>query len=241
MAKRKEAAPKKEKNGFDELSFDFGEGFADFELDLDSEFETRYTKPPRVKRIEERHLKYSEAAKLAIDVNPQKGERYFVIVNGSFFFGDFIEALLVEHTIYAKEVTISTLGMCQNNVDSLYLLLAEKYVNKLNLLVSGYFYSHERHDLVPYIYEKLDIGNRFQFAVAHTHCKMCLIETYDGRHIVIHGSANLRSSGNIEQFVIEESKDLYDFNKEYQDRIIEKFKTINKAIRNAALWDVVDK
>jgi hypothetical protein len=50
----------------------------------------------------------------------------------------------------------------------------------------------------------------------------------------------LRSSGNIEQFVIEDNEELYNFNKEYQDRIIEKYKTINKTIRSQQLWQQVE-
>ena len=50
----------------------------------------------------------------------------------------------------------------------------------------------------------------------------------------------MRSSGNIEQFVIEDNEELYNFNKEYQDRIIEKYKTINKTIRSQQLWQQVE-
>ena len=38
--------------------------------------------------------------------------------------------------------------------------------------------------------------------------------------MVIHGSANLRSSGNIEQFTIEENPELYDFYEDLFENII---------------------
>ena len=56
---------------------------------------------------------------------------------------------------------------------------------------------------------------------------------------VIHGSANLRSSGNIEQFMIEENEDLYDFNIEYQRRIIDTYATIKKEVGGVKLWQAV--
>jgi hypothetical protein len=226
---------------FDELSFEFDDSFGDLELDLEVSFDTRYIKPPKTKKISEKALKYDRAADLAKAVNVSENERAFVVVNGSFYFGDFIEALIVEHSYYVKELTISTLSMCQNNVDSLHLLMEEKYVNKVNLIVSDYFYSHERRSLIPYLYQRLDINNRFQLAVAGTHCKMCLIETYCGKQIVMHGSANMRSSGNIEQFVIEESKDLYKFNYEYQRAILDHYQTIQKPIRHKKLWNLINK
>lgn len=137
-------------------------------------------------------------------------------------------------------MTISTLSLSENNIDSLWGLIQDGLINKLDLIVSDYFFSHEKRNLVEYIYEKLDTDdNRFQLAVAGTHCKVCLLETHCGKKIVIHGSANLRSSGNIEQFVVEENEALYDFNDEYQKLIVEKYQTINKSIRRSKLWNLI--
>jgi hypothetical protein len=58
--------------------------------------------------------------------------------------------------------------------------------------------------------------------------------------IVIHGSANLRTSANIEQFVVEEYKELFDQHNEYQDRIIERFSTINKTVQGKKLWHLIN-
>jgi hypothetical protein len=226
------------KSELEEFDFDAAD-FSDFEIDVELEFETRYVKPPKTKEIAEINLKYEDARKLSKELRLNDCSRYFVIVNGSFYFGDFIEAFIVDRNLHVKEMTISTLSMNENNVDSLANLLNGKYVDKLNMIISDYFFSHERSNLIPYMYKELDKDNRFQLAVAGTHCKTCLIETHDKRYVVIHGSANLRSSGNIEQFVIEESKELYKFNDSYQKAIIEKYKTINKSIRNNKLWQTV--
>jgi hypothetical protein len=68
---------------------------------------------------------------------------------------------------------------------------------------------------------------------------MCLIKTEQGKHIVIHGSANLRSSSNIEHFCIEDSKDLYNFVKENHDLILDKYKTINKSITGKEMNNLI--
>jgi hypothetical protein len=44
---------------------------------------------------------------------------------------------------------------------------------------------------------------------------MCIFETYCGMKIVIHGSANLRSSDNIEQIDIEENEELFNYSDEF--------------------------
>jgi hypothetical protein len=219
--------------------YKFGVKMSDFSGLTDDDFKTRYIKPPKSKEIPEHRLKYDLAIDLARDIKPEAGCRYFVILDGKFIAGDFIEAFVTEHNIHVRKMTISTLSLSENNVDSLANLLDGGFVDELNLIVSDFFFSHERRNLIPYLYEQLDKDDKFQLGVAGTHCKTCLIETHDGRYFIIHGSANLRSSANIEQIVIEEGRELYDFNLEYQEAIMKKYKTINKAVRHETLWAVV--
>jgi len=208
-------------------------------IDLGKKQNSRYFAPKKSKDINEKFLKYRNAELLANDINFNENNRYFVIIDGSFFFGDFIEAFIVKHNIHVKKMTISTLSMNRNNVDSLANLINGNYIDELNLLLSDYFYGHEKHDLIPYIYETLDIDNKFQLSFAGTHCKICIFETVNGRKFVFHGSANLRSSSNIEQIMLEESEGLYDFMDEIQNNILQEYKTINKSLRGNKLWQKV--
>lgn len=209
-------------------------------IDLGKKQNSRYFAPKKSKEINEKFLKYRNAEQLANDINFNENNRFFVIIDGSFFFGDFIEAFIVKHNIHVKKMTISTLSMNKNNVDSLANLINGNYVDELNLILSDYFYSHEKHDLIPYIYETLDIDNKFQLSFAGTHCKICIFETVNKRKFVFHGSANLRSSSNIEQIMLEESEELYNFMDEIQSNILEEYKTINKSLRGNKLWQIVN-
>ena len=78
----------------------------------------------------------------------------------------------------------------------------------------------------------------FQLAVADIHTKIVLFETVDGQKVVIHGSANLRSSGNIEQFTVEDNSDLFHFYDNYHRNILNKYSTINKKVKNPALRSI---
>lgn len=202
-------------------------------------FGNRYMKAPDCIELPEQYMMYEKAESLAKDIVVNIGSRYNIIVSGGFIFGDFIEALIVGNNAKCKQMMVSTLSLGQNNVDSLANLLNAGYVDELNMIVSDHFYSHERSGLIPYIYKELDKDNKFQLATAGSHTKICLIQTEGGKHIVIHGSANLRSSSNIEQFVVEENKGLFDFWLDYHNRIIDKYKTIKKSVRGGELWQVV--
>lgn len=228
-------------NGLDfDTDFDFSIDFnIDLDFDFQDNFETRYMKPIKVKSLDEDQLKYEKAEELANKIEMGKNKRQFCIVSGAFIFGDFIEALIVKNNFHIKKMIISTLSMSQNNVDSLRNLYEGDYVDELKIIVSTYFYAHERHSLIPYIYKELDRKDKFQLAVADVHTKICIFETYGGGYVVIHGSANLRSSNCVEQVVIEENEDLYKFNEEFHEQIIDKFKTIDKSVRNKTMINLI--
>lgn len=204
------------------------------------DMESRYVKPKLVP-IKEEYVLYDNAEKFAKEINIDFGERIFALVSGSFIFGDFIEAFLTTKNAKAVNMTISTLSLSQENVDSLHNLIEKGYIDNLTLIISDYFYSHERFILIPYIYEQLDINNSFQLVVAYNHSKIIQFETLGGRKIVMHGSSNLRSSGNIEQICIEENPDLYDFFEERFAPIVENYSTINKKINRKEEWNLIIK
>lgn len=211
----------------------------DFNKSVVSKFDNRYIKPAKVKNIPYRKLKYDKAVDLVEDIDFQSLDRVFCIVSGNFIFSDFLEAFITENNILVEEMIISTLSYSQHNIDSLKALIEGDFIQKLDLIVSDYFYSHERTDLIKYAYEALDIDNKFQLSAAGTHCKTYQFKTSGGKHIICHGSVNMRSSGNIEQFVVEDNEELYNFNKDYQNKIIERYKTINKSIRGNQLFNLI--
>ena len=119
-------------NDFD-MDFDFGDGL-----------DTRYLKPRIEEDLGEEFLQYSKAQKLAEDIEITPGSRHFYFLRGTFYFGDFIEALIVEKNYHVKTLTVSTLSLNDNNVDSMANLLNGDYVDQLNLIVSHYGESDPR-------------------------------------------------------------------------------------------------
>jgi len=200
---------------------------------------SRFITPIDEGDLPEMRIKYKYAQNLADDLGDiPLGFRADVILDGSFIFGDFIEALIVKNNWNVIDLTISTLSFSFENIYSLKNLLTGDYVQELNIIVSGGFFAKENHPtmIIPAIYEELDIDDKFQLAVADVHTKIVLIKTECGRKIVIHGSSNLRTSANIEHICIENKPELHDFYSEFHQRIIEKYKTIRKGLRGGTLW-----
>lgn len=188
---------------------------------------------PRMARDDEvfSRVMFENAEAFAEQINLDPGARTFAWVSGNFIFGDILEALIRKRRVGIKRLYIASLGMSEENIDGLknVMLLMGEELERLVLVVSGYFYSHYKYDLVPYMYDELDDGtNRVQIAFGGYHAKIITLETVLGRTITIHGSANLRSSNSIEQIMIEvDNRELHDFNADIMDGIAQKFGTIN--------------
>jgi hypothetical protein len=196
-------------------------------------FTTRHTRPPRYRTTPDSKIKYKNAMKMAIDMPAKTGMWHIALIDGTFIAGDFLEAFMKRNELHAKRISISTLSLNQENVDSLGNLLLDDWADQIDLIVSDGFWQNYRHDLIPYIYKELDTPeNRFQLAVARVHTKIILIETHCGLFITMRGSANLRSSATIEHIEVQENAEIFRFFADFHDEIVRKFKTINHGAKS---------
>lgn len=230
--------------GASDLDLDFGEGFTQHKdlfdiLNDGQEFEPRFMKA-KVQRHKQGFVTARNARELVERMEFTEGSVIHAYTAGDFVFGDFLEAFIDAYDVTAKKITISTLSMSEENIAMLGALLLNGKVDELNLIISYYFYANERHDKMPMIYTTLGQDNRFQLAVARIHSKIIQMETKRGNKMVIHGSANLRSSATIEAFTIEDNPELYDFYDEVHTEIIDRYKTINKAVGGKDLRKILE-
>ena len=226
---------------FDMPDFETPEFDLDFDTSFLEEHENRYINPRKAGSlyVPEKHVKFNNAVEMAKAMEIGSGTRSHAIVSGNFIFGDFIEALFVEKNMHTKKLSVSTLSLSQENIDSFSNLLDGGYIDSLELIVSDYFHANERHGLMPYMLQELDKDDKFQVAVASSHTKICIFKTDGGKKFVIHGSANLRSSACVEQFTVEENPEYFEFCKAYHEAIFKEYAIINKSLRRNKLWQVV--
>lgn len=230
-----------------DVNYDLEQMFTDSYLDMDligddaissQRIKTQSTKLIRYPRFPAEQIGYRHAVDLARKMpDLATGEAQYVLVAGSFIFGDFLEALIVEKNWLVDEMIIATLSMGQNNIDSLCNLVAGGYVDKVNLIISDYWYANEYRSKkggVAYLKDKL--GENLTFAAAGLHTKVTLIKTSCDKHLVMHGSANLRSSQNIEQVCLENNPELYEFNRGWMSRILDNYATNGDSLRGEKLW-----
>jgi hypothetical protein len=129
--------------GTDDFGDDDGVDFGDEEED---DFRTEsywlgITKSP-TKRVEFRNAK--KAAE-KIDFTPNS--RTIMFVDGSFIFGDLIEAIFTTKKIKTKEIHISSLSFNNENLGSLYNAVKYGAIGKIVLYISHGFFAHERGEV----------------------------------------------------------------------------------------------
>lgn len=196
-----------------DIDFDIG----DFDFSCDMEIGTpqqRIIRPRIDPNTIGRQMLFRNAQEFVKQLDYTPGARTFAIVDGSFIFGDVLEAMLTgDQPIVPKNIYIASLSLSQENVDSLETVIKASTCEHLYLLLSGYFYSHEKYGLVPYMLDHLDVGEKTQIAFGAYHQKIITFDTHDGHTHTLHGSANLRSSNSMEQVMYEaDAFDLHKFN-----------------------------
>ena len=233
----------------DALDFDLT-GFVPASQQIDGIESERHMLPRIYEGTASEPVLYEHALDLVDGLVLEPGMRMFCLVSGNFIFGDVLEAMAERGIAEYRTMTIQTLSMSQENIDSLRNVIERCFeLERLRIVLSDYFYAHERKatGLVPYLYERLDVDDILDVAFASVHTKIVTFETVGGLKCVMDGSANLRSSRNIEQFRIECDAGLHDNIEAFADRIFEAYSTINKdvksprSVRGGRLWAAVSK
>ena len=237
--------------GFGDFGFDFDIDFSEFDFSgiEEAPLESCVYSRPLARKVEACAYEYAQdfARGLTIDNETET----FAFVSGNFVFGDVLEALVEEGKISVRRLGIQTLSMNDENIDSIRNILEMQPVEALDIVLSDYWYSHENHKngLVPYLFEELDLEDlELHVAFAGVHSKIVTVETLKGNTLTMHGSANLRSSGNVEQLHISPDRGLYEFCDSMTQRILTAFDVVNqdnrkrkKSVRRSKLWQAVAK
>ena len=230
-------------------SFDFGLGDLEFDSDLfdfvnehEPTEQDVYTRP---KVYKPQTVCYEYALDFAEQLRLSNETEIFAFVSGNFVFGDFVEALVDLGMLSVRRMSLMTLSLNDENIDSIRNIIEWQNVERLDLVVSDYWFTHERKPggLVDYLFRELTVeGMELNIAFAAVHCKTWCIETRNGNYLTIQGSANLRSSRNIEQVHISPNRDLFDFVDGFTQKVIGVYNVVNKdskrkkGIRSGQLW-----
>ena len=156
---------------------------------------------------------------------PEPGGTTHCILRGDFVLADLIPYLLGEG-VRCPHLRIATLTMSVENAVLLGKLVTGGKVGRLTLVISHYFQQVNKSTIYQDIREELE--GKAEFVVMRSHAKVIVMERqHDGDAsgtgrdwLVIEGSANLRSSDNLEQMTIFNDKEVWDHHAGWIDHVV---------------------
>lgn len=145
---------------------------------------------------------------------PAPGDSLHIIIDGRFEPCDIIPATRrLSDPATIKDLTITTLGLNEDNVSTLCNGLDAGKIGSLTLIVCQYFRGTERP---LFEWMKAEIESRGgRVRGLRSHCKIMLLEMTDGNCYTVEGSANLRSCRSVEQLVMTNDRSLLDFHRNW--------------------------
>lgn len=146
---------------------------------------------------------------------PKKNEQYVIITLQSF--NAFAIFLHLQSKIKIQELYLTTFSIDQNTTEEI-ISFAEINENiKITLVITSLLKYDRGQRREKMIQASKDIKN-FRFIEAFNHTKIILARD-ENNFYVIEGSGNLSANARIEQYRFENSKETYNFHKDWIDNI----------------------
>ncbi|MDY3449480.1 hypothetical protein JZ968_01815 [Riemerella anatipestifer] len=164
---------------------------------------------PEVKSVYlNKHLERVENLNQLVRI-PQEGEVFFLQTEKAFNAFTFIPWIAKLHFI--EELYASTYSISRRVVEALQELQQNGRVGKVTLLISDSM--PKRNPLTIDVLEGVCKHNaNFNVKYFWNHSKICLLKI-DGFHLVLEGSGNWSENAQLEQYVLANSKEVFEFRK----------------------------
>lgn len=174
--------------------------------------------PPRFEAKAKRRellnlLRVANAAK-HLDHLPGPGCAIHAVMKGNYSYADLIPAVLtLSAPVRIDYLAATTLGFSQKAALQLIDLIDSGNVRTLDFVCADFF---EKADPEICKFTREELTRRgSRFASARCHAKIILMGLDDGTRYVSESSANIRACRSIEQFMLTNDPDLYDFHREW--------------------------
>lgn len=150
---------------------------------------------------------------------PPEGEQWHFLTEGNYDMFDLVSAMLhYARPAPIEELRLATLGFNHRNAAKLLALHDAGQVRRATMLVSVYFEADHKEAETCYKLARELPARGGWYCATRCHAKIIAARFAGGRHIVIEGSANLRTCRQIEQFIVVNDRGLYDWHAEWMEK-----------------------
>src|SRR5262245_21271272 len=140
---------------------------------------------------------------------PQPGASLHALMTGTYDFLTLVGHVITHQPAPCAELRIATLAFSSRNTAEIVQLLDSGAVQKVSLLASDFFSKHNKPEWAEAVRDVQ--ARRIAPAPPRCHATVTCLHFADGAKLVVQGSANLRTNGNIEQFALINDPALHDW------------------------------
>ena len=175
-----------------------------------------------LKRIVKNNRVHFLKAKALSDlcVKPLPGEQYRIITEKQFN-----AYALILHLLETEEIERMYLAIYRINeqtVASLIDFIEAGKIKKATFVISNFFNQTRKPERWAIkLREFCDNNSDCEHVYTHNHSKVLAVKTTSGSHYVFEGSGNMSDNARIEQYIYENSEEVYLFHKSWMDELIE--------------------
>lgn len=155
-----------------------------------------------------------------LPTNPD--ERLHCMLRGDFVLCDLIP-LIIAHRGGCPHLRVATLGLSAANAECLANLHRAGLITRITLVASHYFQQVDKTTTFQQV--RSILANCARLVICRSHAKVILLPTTGGDFFVLEGSANLRSSDNLEQMLILNDQETHDFHGAWMDALADEYAT----------------
>jgi hypothetical protein len=177
--------------------------------------------PFRGRALRRRQVMFREAKELLPYLPKAEGEATHAIMSGRYDLMVLLAAILEFFVSGCQSLRIATLSFNDRNTLEMAGLLRSCKVGTLTLLCSSFFKAHNQAEYAAARREAAGFPGRWRLAAARNHCKIVLAD-FGKRRLVLEGSANLRTNGNLEQLLIVQDAELFAWHAAWIDELVSK-------------------
>lgn len=147
-----------------------------------------------------------------IGVEITRGIQYRFVTMKNFNALPVLEWILQKYSV--TEVFLAVYRMNQPSVETLKNLILNNNI-ECHILVSNFFRENKKYERWARELTLFGKNNNVKVTFARNHAKVFIAKTRCGKHIVFEGSGNLSDNARIEQYLLEDCPETYNFHREW--------------------------
>jgi hypothetical protein len=169
------------------------------------------------KNIEVHKVKAKALSDLCI--KPKAFEQYRIITEKQF--NAFAFLLYILETEQIEELHLAIYRINEPTVNSIIDLIDAGKIKKATFVISNFFNQTKKPEKWAIkLKDYCETNKNTNHVYVHNHSKVVAIKTSENNYYVFEGSGNMSDNARIEQYIFENSKDVYEFHKEWMSSLI---------------------